>query len=176
MAYSTDGEGLHRHVDPADGQTYLYAMSFLDAGPALVRLLRPARPQGALPLRRRGAGGLDGARQRAQRAPEPGPLADRAARSRCPPTSSPWSPGPYASVAAEHDGIRLGLARPGVAALTELEAEAADLIAVTAQSLRLLPPALRHPVPVRGVPPGLRARLQRRRDGEPGLRHLPGPV
>ncbi len=33
MAYSTDGEGLHRHVDPADKQTYLYAMSFLDAGP-----------------------------------------------------------------------------------------------------------------------------------------------
>ncbi len=33
MAYSSDGEGLHRHVDPADGETYLYAMSFLDAGP-----------------------------------------------------------------------------------------------------------------------------------------------
>lgn len=33
MAYSSDGEGLHRHVDPADKQVYLYAMSFLDAGP-----------------------------------------------------------------------------------------------------------------------------------------------
>jgi aminopeptidase N len=33
MAYSSDGEGLHRHVDPADKQTYLYAMSFLDAAP-----------------------------------------------------------------------------------------------------------------------------------------------
>ena len=33
MAYSGDGEGLHRHVDPADGRTYLYAMSFLDAAP-----------------------------------------------------------------------------------------------------------------------------------------------
>ncbi|HEX8768419.1 MAG TPA: hypothetical protein VF714_08620, partial [Jatrophihabitans sp.] len=31
MAYSTDGEGIHRHIDPADGLTYLYAMSFLDA-------------------------------------------------------------------------------------------------------------------------------------------------
>ncbi|HEX5542687.1 MAG TPA: aminopeptidase N [Micromonospora sp.] len=30
MAYSNTGEGLHRFVDPADGQTYLYAMSFLD--------------------------------------------------------------------------------------------------------------------------------------------------
>lgn len=33
MTYSGDGEGLHRHVDPADGRTYLYAMSFLDAAP-----------------------------------------------------------------------------------------------------------------------------------------------
>ncbi|MEV1290005.1 aminopeptidase N [Micromonospora sp. NPDC049679] len=30
MAYSNTGEGLHRFVDPADGETYLYAMSFLD--------------------------------------------------------------------------------------------------------------------------------------------------
>ncbi|MDT4925840.1 MAG: aminopeptidase [Pseudonocardiales bacterium] len=33
MAYSHDGEGLHRHVDPADGRVYVYAMSFLDAAP-----------------------------------------------------------------------------------------------------------------------------------------------
>ena len=33
MAYSDDGEGLHRHVDPGDGRTYLYAMSFLNAAP-----------------------------------------------------------------------------------------------------------------------------------------------
>jgi aminopeptidase N len=33
MAYSHDGEGLHRHVDPADERTYLYAMSFLSAAP-----------------------------------------------------------------------------------------------------------------------------------------------
>jgi aminopeptidase N len=30
MAYSHLGEGIHRFVDPADGETYLYAMSFLD--------------------------------------------------------------------------------------------------------------------------------------------------
>ena len=29
-AYSTTGEGLHRFVDPADGEDYLYAQSFLD--------------------------------------------------------------------------------------------------------------------------------------------------
>ncbi|HEY3737601.1 MAG TPA: aminopeptidase N [Jatrophihabitans sp.] len=33
MAYSHDGEGLHRHVDPADGNTYLYATSALTCAP-----------------------------------------------------------------------------------------------------------------------------------------------
>ncbi len=33
MTYSHDGEGLHRHVDPADGRAYTYAMSFLAAAP-----------------------------------------------------------------------------------------------------------------------------------------------
>ncbi|WP_328343798.1 aminopeptidase N [Micromonospora sp. NBC_00421] len=33
MAYSNTGEGMHRFVDPADGETYLYAMSFLDEAP-----------------------------------------------------------------------------------------------------------------------------------------------
>ncbi|MFF0367388.1 aminopeptidase N [Micromonospora sp. NPDC005087] len=30
MAYSNTGEGMHRFVDPADGETYLYAVTFLD--------------------------------------------------------------------------------------------------------------------------------------------------
>ncbi|MEU6077736.1 aminopeptidase N [Micromonospora sp. NPDC047074] len=30
MAYSNTGDGIHRFVDPLDGETYLYAMSFLD--------------------------------------------------------------------------------------------------------------------------------------------------
>ncbi|WP_460467258.1 aminopeptidase N [Calidifontibacter terrae] len=33
MAYSHDGQGLHRAVDPADGEAYVYGMSFLDAAP-----------------------------------------------------------------------------------------------------------------------------------------------
>ncbi len=33
MRFSNEGEGMCRHVDPADGNTYLYAMSFLDAAP-----------------------------------------------------------------------------------------------------------------------------------------------
>jgi len=33
MSYSNDGQGLHRAVDPADGQHYIYGHSFLDAAP-----------------------------------------------------------------------------------------------------------------------------------------------
>lgn len=33
MDYSHDGEGLHEHIDAADGSRHLYAMSFLDAAP-----------------------------------------------------------------------------------------------------------------------------------------------
>ncbi|MEP6630848.1 MAG: aminopeptidase N [Lapillicoccus sp.] len=33
MAYSRDGQGLHRAVDPADGEVYLYGHSFLAAAP-----------------------------------------------------------------------------------------------------------------------------------------------
>ena len=32
MAYSSTGEGMHRFVDPADGETYLYAQFFMDDG------------------------------------------------------------------------------------------------------------------------------------------------
>ncbi|MFL6156789.1 MAG: aminopeptidase N [Marmoricola sp.] len=35
MPYRNDGEGLHRAVDPADGQVYLYQMSFMSAAPTV---------------------------------------------------------------------------------------------------------------------------------------------
>ncbi|HEY7175187.1 MAG TPA: aminopeptidase N, partial [Micromonosporaceae bacterium] len=35
MAYTNNGQGLHRFVDPADGQTYVYAASFLDQAPTV---------------------------------------------------------------------------------------------------------------------------------------------
>ena len=35
MAYSRDGQGLHRAVDPADDETYLYAHAFLAAAPRM---------------------------------------------------------------------------------------------------------------------------------------------
>ncbi|WP_278255784.1 hypothetical protein [Nocardioides convexus] len=35
MAFRNDGEGLHRSVDPADGLSYVYGMSFMDAAPSV---------------------------------------------------------------------------------------------------------------------------------------------
>jgi aminopeptidase N len=35
MAYRRDGSGLHRAVDPADGEAYVYGQSFLDFAPAV---------------------------------------------------------------------------------------------------------------------------------------------
>ena len=35
MAYSHDGEGLHRATDPADGEDYVFSHLFLDAAPAV---------------------------------------------------------------------------------------------------------------------------------------------
>ena len=47
MAYSNTGEGLHRFADPADGEVYLYAQVRAGQRAAHLRLLRPARPEGA---------------------------------------------------------------------------------------------------------------------------------
>ena len=132
MAYSSDGEGLHRHVDPADGLTYLYAMSFLEAAPRWFAcfdqpdlkaryLLDVAAPEdwtvlGNGPAVRSGEGRW--------RIEPPQPLSTY---------FTTLVAGPYASVLGEHDGIPLGLhVRASLRA--ELEAEAPDMLAVTAAS------------------------------------------
>ena len=48
MPFRNDGEGLHRSVDPADGRRYVYGMTLHGRGADDLRLLRPARPQGAV--------------------------------------------------------------------------------------------------------------------------------
>ena len=132
MAYSSDGEGLHRHVDPADGATYLYAMSFLDAAPrwfacfdqpdlkAPYRFTVTAPPEWT--VLGNGPSVADGPGRWSVVPPQP--------------LSTYFVTlvaGPYASVTAEHDGIRLGFhARASLR--DELEAEAADLVEVTGQS------------------------------------------
>ena len=133
MAYSHDGEGLHRHVDPADDRVYLYAMSAIDAAPrwfacfdqpdlkALFALHvdcpadwtvignGPAVPAGA------GSWRIETAH----------PIATYFAT---------LVAGEYHSVIAEHDGIRLGLhARASLA--PHLDAEAAELLDTTGRCL-----------------------------------------
>ncbi|MCW2539091.1 MAG: pepN [Frankiales bacterium] len=132
MAYSDDGEGLHRHVDPADGRTYLYAMSFLDAGPRWFACFDQPDLKATYDLSVRCPTDwlVIGNGAASQRAPGSWTLA----------TTKPLSTyfvtlvaGPYHSVIAEHDGIRLGLhARASLAA--HLDDEAEDLLRVTRAS------------------------------------------
>ena len=132
MRYSGDGEGLHRHVDPADGQTYLYAMSFLDAAPRWyacfdqpdlkagydIEVHCPAdwTVLGNSPAERIG----DGHWRLATTKPLASYFVTLVA-------------GPYCSLTAEHDGIPLGLhARASLA--DHLAAEAEDLFTITRAS------------------------------------------
>jgi aminopeptidase N len=132
MAYSTDGEGLHRHVDPADGETYLYAMSFLDAAPRWFACFDQPDLKASYRFEVAAPAGWTVLGNGPSAATAPGRW-----------TITPLRPlstyfvtlvaGPYVSVAAEHDGIRLGFhARASLRG--ELEAEAEDLRTVTAQS------------------------------------------
>ena len=164
MAYSSDGEGLHRHVDPADGQTYLYAMSFLDAAPRWYACFdQPdlkARHDFVVAARQEWTVLGNG-----PAVLEPG----RGGSPRPHPLSTYFDdPGRRA--------VRLGLRRarrhparpahPGVAA-RRARGRGRRHARRDRRVVRLLPRALRDALPVRGVPPGLRPRLQRRRDGEP---------
>ena len=132
MRYSGDGEGLHRHVDPADGQTYLYAMSFLDAAPRWyacfdqpdlkagydieVHCPTDWTVLGNSPAERVG----DGHWRLATTKPLASYFVTLVA-------------GPYCSLTTEHDGIPLGLhTRASLA--DHLAAEAEDLFTITRAS------------------------------------------
>ncbi len=77
MAYSRDGQGLHRAVDPADGQAYLYGHAFLAAAPRMFGCFD--QPDLKAPYTRRGNGApaLDGRRQRCRHLVRAGALVAR---------------------------------------------------------------------------------------------------
>jgi aminopeptidase N len=133
MAYSTDGEGMHRHVDPADGQTYLYAMSFLDAAPRWFACFDQPDLKASFEIEVHcpPQWKVLGNGSASQSAPGHWLL------SRTKPLATYFVTlvaGPYASITAEHDGIALGLhARASLA--PHLQAESADILAVTAAAL-----------------------------------------
>ena len=108
MAYSHDGQGLHRSTDPADGEDYVYGHLFLDAAPTVFAcfdqpdLKAPytvavTAPEAWTVL---GNGGATTA--------APG----RTELATTPPLATYFvtvCAGPYASVRGEHDGIPLGV-------------------------------------------------------------------
>jgi len=133
MAFSHDGEGLHRHVDPADGNPYLYAMSFLDAAPRWFACFDQPDLKAPFALH-------------VTCPPEWTVLGNGPARSTVPgqwhiQTTHPIATyfatlvaGPYHSVLGEHDGIPLGV-HARVSLARELDAEAPELLDLTAKFL-----------------------------------------
>jgi aminopeptidase N len=129
MRYSDDGEGLHRHVDPADGRTYLYAMSFLDAAPRWFACFDQPDLKASYDVE--------------VRCPDDWTVLGNSPAERIGPghwrlaTSKPMATyfvtlaaGPYHSIRDEHDGIPLGLhVRASLA--EHLADEAEDLLTVT---------------------------------------------
>ncbi len=130
MAYSHDGEGLHRAVDPEDGRAYVYAMTFLPAAPRVFACFD--QPDLKAPYRL------------TVRAPEQWLVLGNGAATEVEPgvwslaETKPLSTyfvtlvaGPYHSIRSEHDGIPLGLhCRQSLAA--HLDKDADELFAVTA--------------------------------------------
>jgi aminopeptidase N len=151
MAYSRTGEGMHRYVDPADGEVYVYTQAFLDEGPRIfaafdqpdlkaayqVSVTAPAEwtvvSNADALAEREPASGSDAGDTR-----DAGEAKD-AAVTRFAPTAPISSylvcvvAGPLHSVRSEHDGIPLGLhCRRSLAPY--LDADAEELLAVTRQS------------------------------------------
>ena len=132
MAYSHDGEGLHRAVDPADGNAYVYAMSFLDAAPRIFAcfdqpdLKAPYSVAVTVPdewtvVGNGAAHPVGGGRwQLAETCPLSTYFVTLVA-------------GPYHSVRSEHDGIPLGL-HVKRSLSHHLERDAEELFAVTRQA------------------------------------------
>ena len=98
-------------------------------------------------------------------------MAVLADRRRSPPTWSPWSPARTTSSSSDGHGgsVELGIyCRESLAQYLDAD----ELFDAHPAGPRLLRGGVRLPLPVRQVRPALRARVQLRRHGEPGLRDL----
>jgi len=132
MPFRNDGEGLHRSVDPADGKSYVYGMSFMDAAPTIFACFD--QPDLKAPYTFH------------VRAPHDWVVVGNAPGQQVEPgvweleQSQPLSTyfvtvvaGPYHVLRDEHDGIPLGLsARASIAA--DLDKDADELFTLTRQS------------------------------------------
>ncbi len=108
MAFSRDGQGLHRAVDPADGEHYVYGHLFLDAGPRVFACFDQPdlKAPYAVTVSAPQAWTVLGNGAATRTAPGRWELAETK------PLATYFvtvCAGPYASVLDEHDGIPLGL-------------------------------------------------------------------
>ena len=132
MAYSHDGEGLHRATDPADGEDYVFSHLFLDAAPAVFACID--QPDVKAPY----AVCVKAPPEWQVIGNGSGTIADggvwHLAQTR--PLSTYFvalCAGPYVSVTDEHDGIRLGLwARRSLR--QQLQEHAPEMLEVTRRS------------------------------------------
>src|SRR3954447_741331 len=131
MAYSRDGEGLHRAIDPEDKQAYVYAMTFLPAAPRVFACFDQPDLKAIFRVTVTAPTDWVVLGNGAARHDEPG----RWRLSETAPLATYFATlvaGPYHSVRREHDGILLGLhCRQTLAPY--LEADVEELFAVTAQ-------------------------------------------
>ncbi|HYO31615.1 MAG TPA: aminopeptidase N [Nocardioidaceae bacterium] len=131
MAYSHDGEGLHRAVDPEDGRAYVYAMTFLSAAPRIFACFDQPDLKAAFDIS-------------VKVPPEWTVLGNTRATQRVAgewilDVTKPLSTyfvtlvaGPYHSITSTHDGIALGLhCRQSLA--RHLEADSDELFHLTGQ-------------------------------------------
>src|SRR3954466_15312523 len=132
MGFRTDGEGLHRAVDPADGRHYVYGMSFMDAAPSIFACFD--QPDLKAPYTVHVVAPTDWVvvgNGRAEQI-EPG----RWELATTPPLSTYFVTlvaGPHHQAIAEPDGIRLGLeARASLA--RRLDDQAPEILTLTRQS------------------------------------------
>ncbi|MPZ94740.1 MAG: aminopeptidase N [Propionibacteriales bacterium] len=131
MAYSHDGEGLHRSVDPADNRVYLYGMSFLEAAPRMFACFDQPDLKASYEVTVTAPAGWTvlGNGRATQTSPGRWELAAT------PPLSTylvTVVAGPYHSVHTQHDGIVLGLhVKQSLA--EHLDAQADEILTVTRQ-------------------------------------------
>jgi aminopeptidase N len=132
MAYSRDGEGLHRAVDPEDKQVYIYAMTFLSAAPRVFACFDQPDLKARFRMGARVPQGWQvvGNGRATELSPGMWTLAETQPISTYLATIVA---GPYHSIVREHDGITLGLhCRQSLA--PHLDKDADELFATTAQA------------------------------------------
>ncbi|CAN7178138.1 aminopeptidase N [Knoellia sp. LjRoot47] len=132
MAYSRDGQGLHRSTDPADGEDYVYGHLFLDAAPKVFACFDQPdlKAPYAVSVRAPQAWVVLGNGRATRTAPGRWELSETL------PLATYFvtvCAGPYVSVHDEHDGIPLGIhARRSLQ--RELELHGPQMFEVTKQS------------------------------------------